>query len=250
MRVVELAQLTSPEFEKALADYKMIILPVASIEQTGSHCPLGTDLFVAGKVAAELAAKAGGLAAPAIPYGDTLELDFWPGTVNVPPGVLGPYLEAVARSFIRRGEVSIVFLCTHSLNLKSVDLLCRRLHAEGYRVCAIDWWKAVGMAAKGQTTSREPQGHGGEIISSVMLAIAPQLVHLEAAEDEDSLPGLSYAGSHMPGSPFIAYGDFREYCRSGAWGEVSQISDAEKGRLWMDKAIEACSAFLKEWQAR
>ena len=83
-----------------------------------------------------------------------------------------------------------------------------------------------------------------------MLAIEPQCVKIEAATDEKSLPGLPYVGSRMLGSPFIAYGDFREYCRSGVWGEVSKSTDAEKGRAWMEGAVETCADFLKEWQAR
>ncbi len=242
-----IARMTSPEFKEAVAGKGLVILPVASVEQTGSHCPLGTDLIVASRVGAALAAKVGCLAAPAIPYGDTQELDFWPGTVDIPPEVLGPYAEAAARSFLKSGALGLAFLCTHSLNMKSIDLACRRLYRDGLRACAIDWWKAAGQAAKGETSSEEPFGHGGEVITSVMMAVAPDLVRLEAARDEASLPGLAYALGHMPGAPFVAYGDFRQYCRSGAWGEVSRSASAEKGKRWLERGILDCASFLKEW---
>ena len=113
--------------------------------------------------------------------------------------------------------------------------MCRRLQMQGCGVGAIDWWKAVGEAAKGQTGSAAPFGHGGEVITSVMLALAPGAVDMESAQDESPLPALSFVAAHGPGSAFVAYGNFRDYCRSGAWGEVRGIATAEKGRAWIDK---------------
>ena len=239
-------RMTSPQFAAALRRCGTLILPLGSVEQTGSHCPLGTDLFVAEEVSELLAEKADCLAAPPLPYGDTFELDFWPGNIHVDAPVLGSYLEAVARSFLRHGFDTIVFLCCHSLDMKTVDLLCRRLHREGTAVCAIDWWKAATEAARGETSSLEPFGHGGEVISSIMLALKPELVELGSASDEPSLPGLKRISSRSLGSPFVAYGDFREYCHSGSWGEVRKTASAEKGRRWLGKAVDSAASFIAE----
>ncbi|HWP67745.1 MAG TPA: creatininase family protein [Rectinemataceae bacterium] len=239
-------RMTSPQFTAALRRYSTLILPLGSVEQTGAHCPLGTDLFVAEKVSELLAEKADCLAAPPLPYSDTFELDFWPGNVHVDSPVLGSYLGAVARSFLRQGFANIVFLCCHSLDMKTVDLLCRRLHREGIGVCAIDWWKAAAEAARGETSSQEPFGHGGEVITSIMLALKPELVDLDRATDEDSLPGLKRISSRSLGSPFVAYGDFREYCQSGSWGEVRKTASADKGRRWLEKAVDNAASFIGE----
>ncbi len=241
-------RMTSPRFAEALTRCDTLILPLGSVEQTGSHCPLGTDLFVAQAVSALLAEKADCLTTAPIPYGDTFELDFWPGTVHVDPPVLGSYLEAVARSFLKQGFSNIVFLSCHSLNMKTVDLLCRRLHREGFGVCAIDWWKAAGDAARGETRSKEPFGHGGEVISSVMKALAPDLVDFAEADDGDSLPGLAKVAAHPLGSAFVAYGDFRDYCRGGAWGEVSGSASAENGARWLSRAVDALAALIADWR--
>lgn len=238
--------MTSPEFEEAVRESKTLIIPISSIEQTGRHCPVGTDFLVAQAVASRIAEKSHSIAAPTIPYGDALELDFWPGTIDVGSEALAIYVEAVARGFIRHGIKNIVFLCTHSLNVKSVDMVCRKLHREGYGTCIVDWWKAVAAVASGDSLSEEPSGHGGEIITSVAMALFPDLVQLEKATDEDSLPGLAYVARHMPGTPFIDYGDFRDYCASGAWGRVKGIASAEKGRTWVSKAIEASAEFIDE----
>jgi creatinine amidohydrolase len=241
-------RMTSPTFAEAVARCDTLILPLGSVEQTGSHCPLGTDLFVAQAVSALLAEKADCLTTAPIPYGDTFELDFWPGTVHVDSSVLGSYLEAVARSFLKQGFSNIVFLSCHSLNMKTVDLLCRRLHREGYKVCAIDWWKAAADAAKGETKSKEPFGHGGEVISSIIKALAPDLVDVDKADDEASLPGLGKVIAHPLGSAFVAYGDFRDYCHTGAWGEVSTTASADSGEKWLGKAVETLAGLITEWR--
>lgn len=241
-----IARLTSPLLALALKRCDAVILPLGSVEQTGNHCPLGTDLIVAEKASNEIAVLADCLVAPPLPYADTLELDFWPGTVHAGPEALSPYLEAAARSYLRMGFSTLVFLACHSLNMKTVDLLCRRLHAEGANVCAIDWWKAAGAAASGETESEEPFGHGGEVITSVMLALAPELVDLASATDEASRPGLSRVLAHQLGSPFVSYGDFRDYAKSGAWGRVKATARAEKGRRWFDRAVRDCSSFILE----
>jgi creatinine amidohydrolase len=241
-----IVRLTSPRLAHAIKSCKAIILPLGSVEQTGGHCPLGTDLIVAEKASLEIATLADCLVAPPLPYADTLELDFWPGTVHAGPEALSLYLEAAARSYQRMGFTTLIFLACHSLNMKSVDLLCRRLHAEGANVCAIDWWKAAGTAASGETESAEPFGHGGEVITSVMMALVPELVELASATDEASLPGLARALAHQPGSPFVSYGDFRDYTKSGAWGQVKATATAEKGLRWFDKAVHACAAFILE----
>jgi creatinine amidohydrolase len=242
-RIVEM---TSPQFEQSVKACNTLILPLASVEQGGGHCPLGTDLFTAEAVGLLIAGKADALVAPSIPYGDALELEGKPGTVSVDSTVFQNYVGAVAESFFRQGFRTIIFLCCHSLDLRAVDGLCRRLRAQGCCVGAVDWWKVVGAAAKGKTGSREPYGHCGEIITSATLALVPGLVDLANSQEEASLPGLAFAGQHAPGSPFVAYGTFSDYCRSGAWGEVQDYATAGKGRAWIDEAVEESARFIRE----
>jgi len=241
-------RMTSATFAEAIKSCGTLIIPLGSVEETGNHCPLGTDLFVAESASLRIAEKANCLVSPPIPFGDTYELDFWPGNVHVDAPILGAYIEAVARSFVRQGFKNIVFFCCHSLTMKCVDLLCRRLNREGVKVCAIDWWKVAVDVARGETSSAEPFGHGGEVITSIALALEPDLVQLTKATDEPSLPALSRINAHSLGSPFIEYADFRKYCISGAWGAVRATASQEKGERWLLKAISAAADFIQSWR--
>ncbi len=241
-----IANMTSPRFARAVAACDTVLLPLASIEQGGRHCPLGTDLLVADAVACRIAEAADCLVAPTIPYGDALELCAWPGTIDAGTTAFAAYVEAVAGALLRQGIRSIVFLGCHSLDLRAVDGVCRRVRAQGYGVGAIDWWRAVAAAAQGETQSAAPFGHCGEVITSALLALAPDAVDLAGADDEAPLPGLAFALAHGPGSAFVAYGTFGDYCRSGAWGEVKAVASADRGRVWIDRAIADAARFIDE----
>jgi creatinine amidohydrolase len=87
-----IAGMTSPQFARALAECDTLLLPLASIEQGGSHCPLGSDLIAADAVSLLIAEKADCLVAPTIPYGDTLELGPGPGTVDAGTAAFAAYV--------------------------------------------------------------------------------------------------------------------------------------------------------------
>jgi creatinine amidohydrolase len=50
--------------QRIRADQPPVLLPVGALEQHGPHLPLGTDGLLASAVAADTAARVGGLVAP------------------------------------------------------------------------------------------------------------------------------------------------------------------------------------------
>ena len=250
MKRVQIAEMTSVGFQKAVAGCKSVIIPLGSVEELGRHGPLGADWFIAAAIAERVARKADCLVAPAIPYGDTAELDFWPGTVNIGTETLTALYLAVARAFIKHGAAEILFLNCHSLNLRSADAACRILHAEGCRVSIVDWWKVVAQAGDGiLEAGAASRGHGGEMITSVVLALRPDTVDLSAAEHEQPKEELRFYGEHglNTGSPFRAFGDFRRFCETGAWGDVRTAS-AQKGEALIERAVERIVSFIGDFR--
>jgi len=236
------AQAVKARAEKAPA----VILPLASIEILGTHGPVGVDLAVADAVAPMIAEKTGCLVAPAVPYGDTLEFCGMDGTVHVPADSLEAYIYAVAKSLIETcAAKAIVFLCVHSLNTVAAAAACRRLTAEGYRAGIADWWPAVGANAADLLVDRENgRGHGAEMITSVAMAVCGEQMQLELATEERPKDGLA-AVNRWNGMPFRTFGNFRLYCESGAWGDLSHAS-AEKGRLLIERGVDSVAAYIRE----
>jgi|GEM_PF-2159769 len=155
-------------------------------------------------------------------------------------------VHAVANSLlIHSGFRVVVFLATHSLNCHAANSVCRRLTIEGKKVLLADWWAAVGSRSCGVLEDTATGcGHGSEMITSVALALCKELVRMEDALAETPAPALEKV-NRWNGTPFKTYGCFRQYCKSGAWGNMS-LATAEKGRLLLQRGVEAVSQFIME----
>lgn len=243
----DISAMTSAAYQRAMVSSGMLLIPLASIEVLGTHGPLGADWLVANKVVPRIAEATGAYYAPAIPYGDTLELPKAPGTADVPQHVLEQYYEAVANSFLRDGEVRhLFFINFHSLNNRAADAVCRKLALAGRRTYVIDWWKTVGsIASEVLEDVHLGTGHGGEMITSVLLHLVPDMVDLEHATNGPPLPSFTFFKEHLPGgqSPFTAYGTFSDYTEGSSWGVLSGASGG-KGKLLVERAIEKIGAFI------
>jgi len=253
MNTFDLSLLTSANYRKAAAALGKVIIPVASIEILGTHGPLGADWMVANVVIPKIASQAQALFAPAIPYGDTLELPQDPGTIHVPQQVLEGYYMAIARSFLRENLIKhLIFVNFHSLNNRALDAICRQLAKEDYNAYVIDWWKTVGGGASEILSDKEwGTGHGAEMITSVLMHVAPEVVRIEEHTNELPLEQFSYYKDHLPGtsSPFAAYGTFADYCNGGAWGDISHAT-AEKGKALIEKAVTKIVEFINSVRLR
>jgi len=259
MKKFRIADMTSPEYEKAAKSSPGIIIPLGSVEVLGKHGPLGADWFAADAVSGIIAERTGFLAAPALPYGDTLELAGWPGTVHVPADTLRDLCLAVARSLAspNKGAKRAAFLACHSMNVRAADAACRTLRLEGVSACIADWWKTVFAAYDELTVERPelfpnvdiaPKGHGGDAITRVIMALRSGSVDLGAAANETPKPSLAFHGPRTitSGGPFYTYGGFGDYCDSGAWGDASR-ANADKGLLVIERAVEKIAVFLEEF---
>ena len=238
--------MTAAQLRQRAMEAPAVILPLASVEILGSHGPVGLDLIVAETVTEEIARLSGCLAAPAVPYGDTLEFDGMDGTIHVPVNVLEEYIYAVAKSYlVNCGAKAIVFFNVHSLNGTAASAVCRRLKSEGYTAVCSEWWSAIAAAAMDKLdTGAAGTGHGGEMITSVALALCGEHVRMDLAQNELPRDGLAKV-SHWNGSPFKVFGNFRDYCDGGAWGDTSTAS-AEKGRELIKAGTELIADFLRE----
>jgi creatinine amidohydrolase len=203
-----LLEMTSAELRDAVARGATAIVPVASTEVLGHHGPLGADVFVANEVSRRLAERVGGVAAPTIPVGEASDMMPWPGTLTVRPEVLTAYYLDVCRSLAHHGFRRIFFLTAHLGNLAPVAACAKAIRRQGIAVAQVDWWRAAArVGADLLTTERQPTGHGGELISSVLLAVRPDLVQLSAARETEPGPGLERHGPHgaIGGGPFYTY---------------------------------------------
>jgi len=225
-KTILLGELTMIEVEEAARKGTVVILPVGSVEEHGKHLPLSTDSLQPEYVAAEVASKTSCLVAPAINYGVCEDTASFPGTISVSFDSLHLMVRDVLDELVRQGFKRLIVLSGHAsplhmsaLRLAAHDVLGkyeRETEKSAVRVAVLsDYDFAYELRGK-QFDERD--GHGGEIETSRVLAIRPDLVK--------GVTKVNFL--EMP--KFEVVNNLRRYWPNGIKGDPSK-ADAEKGRL-------------------
>lgn len=245
---VLMEEMTSTQFALAVEETDTAILPVGSTEVLGDHGPLGADTMVARFLGERLGRQTNCLVAPTIPVGDALELATWPGTIAVRPDTLKALYSDICDSLIRSGLKRIFFLNSHFFNVRAIDHCGRNLRQRGVPVAQADWWRIAFSVADDLVESAEsPKGHGGEVITSVVMAMCPELVRLDEASGETPKEEIHFYARFTAADGFITYPHFQDYCTSGAWGDPS-LASVSKGEAIVERGIEKMAEFIREFR--
>jgi len=181
-----LADLTSSEIANLPKDEVVVVLPVGAFEQHGSHLPCGTDALLVNAIfeaaLTHLPADAPVLSLPALAYGTSSEHLGFPGTISVSPATLLAAIREVGMSLARSGFCKLVCLNGHGGQVQLLEVAARDLRVEaGLLVFPVFPYRAGLPHGLTLPDGGPPDIHGGWIETSLMLAVAPELVHLERA---------------------------------------------------------------------
>jgi creatinine amidohydrolase len=158
-------------------NYKAALLPWGATEAHNYHLPYATDNYESSYVASESARIAWEKGAktivlPCIPYGvNTGQMDV-KLCMNMNPSTQYAILKDVADVLLRHNIRKLVIINSHGGN--NFKNMIRELSVDhpSLFVCSIDWWR-IGNAEK---YFDEPGDHAGELETSVMMHIQPQLL--------------------------------------------------------------------------
>ena len=206
----------------------LLAVPVGSCEQHGPHLPLDTDIRIAAALAHGLADKYDEgevLVTPPLTITASGEHASFPGTLSIGAAVF----EQVVVELVRSADWSagVVLVNGHGGNRLAVDRAVRLLHSEQRKVLA--WWPRV----------EGGDAHAGETETSMMLAIAPELVRLELAE-----PGRTEPIAELIDE--MRKGGVRAVSRNGVLGDPRGAS-ASHGRSILTRLSIDLVATVDEW---
>lgn len=227
-------------------DYEVAVLPWGATEAHNFHLPYGTDNHECAYVAREAGRRAWEAGArvivlPEIPFGvNTGQLDIRL-CINMNPSTQSAVLSDVANSLEAQGIRKLVVLNGHGGN--DFRQMIRELQpASGVFISTINWWSCVDP----KPYFDEPGDHGGELETSAMLHIRPDLV----------LP-LSEAGEGKARTFKV-----RAFREGWAWAprEWTRVTEdtgvgnpaaaaAEKGFRFLDAVTGKIAGFLVELAA-
>jgi len=212
------------DFKAALKKTRRAIIPVGSLEQHGSHLPVSTDSLIAEYVARSAAERVGAFVLPVISYGVSFEHKPM-FNVSLRNSTLSTMICDACISLAENRIKEIVILNGHHGNMRALQQVAKKLRRKmprGVRAHIVHYWRMM----KGELD------HAGEVETSLVLAIAPELVRMDrAAPNSKKLPKSAYDTS--------APGSFPKITGNGVWGDPRKAT-AVKG----EKLIEEITANL------
>lgn len=179
--------LTAAELRALAAHDAVVLLPIGSTEQHGPHLPTGVDDFLATEVcmrAARVGTARPVVVAPSIWCGLAEYHMGFGGTMTLTLSTLHALLRDICRSILRAGFDRILIVNGHGGNVTALHALVGELSAELGTSIAVTSYFTVGRAVVREILdTQDALMHACEGETSMVMALHPHLVHLEAMTD-------------------------------------------------------------------
>lgn len=226
-------------------DYKVAILPWGATEAHNYHLPYATDNLQSDYISIESARKAWEMGAkvvvlPCVPFGvNTGQIDI-KLCINMNPSTQLAVLKDITDSLCRQGIFKLVIINSHGGNNFRQLIREIQFHNPKILITVIDWYKAL----DNKKYFDEPGDHAGEMETSNMFVIAPELVAPlneagEGKEKKFNITGLREGWVWT----------------ERKWNKISedtgvgspQKATAEKGKLFLEDLTDNIAKFLVEF---
>lgn len=252
-----LMEMTWQEFRDTVKPDSVVLIPMGSAELEGTHLPVGVDTIAAEGLAAQLAGLPGVIIGPTIPVGYSKWFMPYPGTISLEQDTLVKLLSDYCESLIRHGVHRLVFLNSHRGNNAAIETVAHSLIAShGVKLGMLNLWKLANDLTAGKDLVAEGGfRHGGEIMTSMMLALSPDSVVQEeikpdlVKQDQDS--GFNFKNSlgdaELEGVIQTVFRDIRQVTDTGIMGDPSAAS-ADKGQAILELIATYARQYLEEFR--
>jgi creatinine amidohydrolase len=237
----------------------VIVLPAGSVEQHGAHLPCAVDVMIAaavvGHALARLPVDVPAFALPPLTYGQSVEHEDFPGTLTLEAATVQATVEQIGASVWRAGFRKLLIVNGHGGQPQVLELAALQLRRQfgDFVVVPKFVWHLPHVAGQFlSATENRLAMHAGHAETALMLALAPETVHMDRAAahypPEFDSPLLAPKGRPACAWMSADFGD------SGVIGDPTGAT-AEQGRAILDSLADSWAQAITElhrlhWPAR
>ncbi|MDY6914436.1 MAG: creatininase family protein [Planctomycetota bacterium] len=238
-------ELTATNFHRlSQHSYSVAVLPVGATEVHNRHLPIGQDNLHTTHVARKSCKAAwekcpSVVCLPTLPYGVDCNLLAYPLTIHVSQTALDAMVRDIIVSLHRHGIRKVVIINGHGGN-EFIPMI-RQIQCDmDVHVFLCNWW-TVGHDRYDDIFDA-PDDHGGEMETSVAMALYPELVDADAAGSGKSRKFRFEALRKGWICTSRDFGRMNDHCANGD----PSAATAEKGEKYLNLTVARISNFLVE----
>jgi creatinine amidohydrolase/Fe(II)-dependent formamide hydrolase-like protein len=244
-----IGELTFLEITRTLKESSILCLPIGSIEQHGPHLPLNTDVILAEEFTRRIIARWGDSLdiwqLPTLAISLAREHEWASGTMSLSVQGMTAFMRDLGREIARALPArNLAIINGHGGNRGILEALAQDLRADfGLNICVLHPAAWVEVDANLEI----PEIHGGKNETSMMLAIAPQLVRQDQIAQLKNPPsGEAVRTAILDRAvswPWTT--DDKRIADMGVIGDAKAAS-AEFGERILDHVVETAGGVLKQ----
>jgi creatinine amidohydrolase len=248
---ISLSELTLKDVKEYLKRNNIIIIPIGSTEEHGEHLPFTVDADISTEVARRVAQKIDALVAPTVYYGLSRAHSDFPGTAWLTGETLMRVIEDISISFAKSGFKRIIWINGHYCNEPALYVACGDITGtnkvpEDTKVYGFSYWLALPDDVAKQYLSWDAGWHAQAGETSIMLAIKPDVVKMEYAQEE--WPVLAKRSTVVLNCISAGTGCWKYMTKSGVWGDAKKATK-EKGEAFLNEIVNAVIKTIMEIEA-
>ncbi len=233
-----LEEMTMEEFKAGLLKTKTLAVPYGTLEAHGRHLPLNTDTLAMCRVLEEAAKERDFFIAPPVHYGVCTSTGQHPGSIGITPPTLRRITADITTDAFKRGFRNILLISGHAggAHVAAMKEAAEVLAATtpGLTIAALSIYDVVWdeLEALAET---ENDSHAGEMETSIIMYLAPELVKGLSKEE--------YPSFNKP----IINPDKLSQWPGAVWGNPAKAT-AKKGRLLFQAMVRSTLEILKKME--